>query len=162
MIVNVEQIDPFSLPSVVLGQRSKLPAVSGIYFAILRAEVLYIGKTTNLQHRWLNHHRINQFRSYDGLVVAWIPLEGIEERDLIQLEEDCIKQFKPLLNREIIPKEFAVDNNKPTSFRLNEEGKKILQFLAEHYGVKETSVIKMLLHEKAREVGLKTRKAEQD
>jgi hypothetical protein len=50
----------------------------------------------------------------------------------------------------------------PTSVRLNEEEKNILKSLARYYGnISENDVIKLLLHEKAREVGLENKKADQ-
>lgn len=108
MIVNVEQIDPYSLPSVTLGQRDQLPSVSGIYFAILDAEILYIGRSINIQQRWRweGHHRANQLQSLGNVIIAWFPFTCLDEKELGELEEECIEHFKPTLNGIKIPDEF--------------------------------------------------------
>lgn len=46
-----------------------------------------------------------------------------------------------------------------TSFRLSEEGKRLLALLASHYGLTQTAVLEWLIREQARRAGLKTRKA---
>lgn len=102
MNISIEQIDPFSLPSVELGQRDQLPQVSAVYFAILDTEILYIGKSVNLYQRWQGHHRINQLKSLGNVIIAWVPFINLEGQDLRKFEEECIVHFRPLLNGEVI------------------------------------------------------------
>jgi DNA-binding Xre family transcriptional regulator len=105
--VYIEQINPFSLPSVRLEDKNKLPKDAGIYFVIANAEILYIGKSINLQQRWLSHHRTNQLQSYGEVIIAWFTFMGQENKDLDELEEKCIEYFNPSLNNIDVPKEFA-------------------------------------------------------
>lgn len=46
-------VNPETLPSIPLAQKSKLPVCPGIYFAIDGEEkVLYIGCSKNINQRW--------------------------------------------------------------------------------------------------------------
>ena len=98
MSINIEQIDPFSLPSVELGQRDRLPRISAIYFTILNAEILYIGKSGNLHQRWKTHHRINLLQTYGEVIIAWLALSEEEESSIDDLEMACIEHFNPVIN----------------------------------------------------------------
>jgi len=106
-VSDVEWIDPFSLPQTPLERKGELPDMSGIYFAIVDSEILYIGKSTDLQQRWQAHHRLKQLKSYGNVILAWCLLADLEEYDLDQLEAACIEYFKPLLNGMAMPPEFV-------------------------------------------------------
>lgn len=108
MIVNIEQIDPFSLLSVTFEKRAELPIESGIYFVILDTKILYIGKSINLRNRWAGHHRAKQFNALGDIKIAWFTPPNLEEGDLEELEEICIEHFSPPFNGEVIPDRFAV------------------------------------------------------
>lgn len=105
MIIDVELIDPFSLPLVTLEEREKLPKVCGIYFAISKAEILYIGKSVDLRYRWRNHHRTYQLQTYGNVIIAWLDLSDLEGQGLEHLEGECILRFKPLLNGRMLDKD---------------------------------------------------------
>jgi hypothetical protein len=52
-----ESINLSKLPAVSLAERKQLPQTAGIYFVINSLEtVQYIGRSTNLRKRWLQHH----------------------------------------------------------------------------------------------------------
>ncbi|MBW4617372.1 MAG: hypothetical protein KME21_29980 [Desmonostoc vinosum HA7617-LM4] len=56
-MINPQTINPLTLPSVALNERSQLPSQPCIYFAIdSQGVVQYIGRTVNLQVRWLKYH----------------------------------------------------------------------------------------------------------
>jgi excinuclease UvrABC nuclease subunit len=57
MSVEIKRINPFTLPSIGIEQRTKLPDLSAVYFVIFGDEIIYIGKSVNLYQRWLAHHR---------------------------------------------------------------------------------------------------------
>jgi DNA-binding XRE family transcriptional regulator len=103
VIANIARLDPFSLPSVPLDQRDKLPDVSGIYFALLDTKILYIGKSVNLQKRWQIHHRINQIRLLGNVSISWFHFIETEDLALERAEDLCIRYFKPTLNGTITP-----------------------------------------------------------
>lgn len=51
-----------SIPNVKVIERSKLPQQPAIYFVFTpNKELLYVGKTDNLQKRWNNHHKYQYF-----------------------------------------------------------------------------------------------------
>jgi hypothetical protein len=153
MSVNIEQIDPFLLSSVALGQRDFLPVINAIYFAIKDTEILYIGKASNLYQRWQRHHRINQLQSFDNVIIAWLPI--VDLGDIDKLEEACIKRFNPLLNSVVIPKELTLgDKRKPTSIRLSEDAMQLRKLLAQHLGVSESAVIELAIRELAERKGI--------
>jgi DNA-binding XRE family transcriptional regulator len=101
-ITQVENLDPFILPSIALEERAKLPSVSAIYFVILEVKILYIGKSINLRKRWKRHHRIEELQSCGNAMIAWFHFVNIEQ-NLEELEEECISHFKPLLNGTLRP-----------------------------------------------------------
>lgn len=102
-MINPETIDISVLPSVPLGQRSKLPQAAGIYFAIDSAgQIQYIGKSVNLRNRWGLHHRINQLERIGGVRIAWLEVE--ETSLLTSIEAALINWFAPSLNRTTCPK----------------------------------------------------------
>lgn len=92
--MNLAEIKPLLLPSLPLNERRSLPKCKAIYFVIDGETVLYIGKTVNLAHRLVNHHRLNEFKSNPR--VAW--LECSDKSLLPELEKALIKYFSPLLN----------------------------------------------------------------
>ena len=56
--MNVASIDPLTLPSLPLLERSHLSYCPAIYFVMQGECVLYIGKTINLAQRWANNNRL--------------------------------------------------------------------------------------------------------
>jgi len=125
VIVSVEQIDPFSLPSVEIGNRNRLPDIPAIYFAVSKEnEILYIGRAVLLQKRWKLHHRVKQLESLKDVKIAWLACNDLADRELKGLEEDCIRHFNPALNQTVIPRDLrapgAMFNIKDLPIRTDE------------------------------------------
>ena len=97
MKIDPENLDLRSLPSIPLEDRKMLPVISGIYFAIdSQGTVQYIGRSANLNQRWLQHHRISNLEECDRILIAW--LEVTEPALLPEIEKALIDWFKPPLN----------------------------------------------------------------
>ncbi|MEW6495325.1 MAG: GIY-YIG nuclease family protein [Cyanobacteriota bacterium] len=93
----VRQINLLSLPSIPLKKKSSLPHIACVYFVVNPDfQAMYIGRTTNLNARWANHHRYKEIRSIQNLSVSW--LEVVGTASLPQIEQLSIEHFKPLLN----------------------------------------------------------------
>jgi hypothetical protein len=89
-------IDFSTLPSLPLASRSGLPTYPAVYFALEGDRVLYIGRTTNLQQRWMAHHRHSQLKRLNSVRIAW--LECGDASLLPEIEEALIEHFRPELN----------------------------------------------------------------
>jgi hypothetical protein len=90
MKVNIDD-----LPSLPLEERSQLPPVPAIYFAIdSLGQVQYIGRSINLQQRWISHH---QTRHLDGARIAWMLVDSIEL--LPEIEKALVQWFNPPTQR---------------------------------------------------------------
>lgn len=87
-------INPLTLPSLPLANRSALPSCAAIYFVLEGDHILYIGRTTNLQQRWMAHHRYSQLTSETR--IAW--LESSDPELLPEIEAALIAHFNPPLN----------------------------------------------------------------
>ncbi|MEO0684746.1 MAG: GIY-YIG nuclease family protein [Cyanobacteria bacterium J06649_11] len=95
--MNVAEINPLTLPSIPLLERTQLPNCSAIYFVMQDECVLYIGRTINLAQRWEAHHKWDQLVARGTPVkIAW--LECRDESLLTQIETALIRQFAPELN----------------------------------------------------------------
>jgi GIY-YIG catalytic domain len=90
-------IDPFKLPSLPLAWNSALPKCPAIYFAISENhQIFYIGSSTNLHSRWLNHNRFQELKNLGDVRVAWLQVLDISVLGL--LESQAIRAYKPPLN----------------------------------------------------------------
>src|SRR5690349_19308177 len=76
-LTRAERIEKIqALPSLAFRHRQFLPDVPVIYFVLDDSvpELLYVGRTNNLEKRWKDHHRTPQmqdhYRIYWYLVVA--------------------------------------------------------------------------------------------
>lgn len=87
-------IDVTTLPSVGVADARLLPECPGIYFVILDGEVIYVGKSKNLNARWKSHHRLYQARDI-GATIAYL---SVPEKDLAETEESLIEIFLPRWN----------------------------------------------------------------
>ena len=96
IVMNIKTINIPLLPNLTIDKKRELPTISGIYFVFSQSELLYIGRTTNLQSRWLGHHRLSDFKSKKEVRIYW--LEVLEVEILRNLEKQAIKFFKPCLN----------------------------------------------------------------
>jgi hypothetical protein len=86
------------LPSITLDRRKELPQCQGVYFAITpESAVLYIGKARNIFKRWMQHHRLIDLKQTEGVLLAWLEIEG-DTVTLDAVEAVCIEYFRPKLN----------------------------------------------------------------
>jgi hypothetical protein len=99
--VNPAPVDPLALPSLPLTDRSQLPVCPAVYFALDGDRVLYIGRSVNLQQRWITHHRYSQLKGLNNVRIAW--LECSDPSLLPEIEAALIEYFQPSLNGELIP-----------------------------------------------------------
>jgi excinuclease UvrABC nuclease subunit len=99
--VNPAPVDPLALPSLPLTDRSQLPVCPAVYFALDGDRVLYIGRSVNLQQRWITHHRYSQLKGLNNVRIAW--LECNDPSLLPKIEAALIEYFQPSLNGELIP-----------------------------------------------------------
>jgi hypothetical protein len=99
--VNPAPVDPLALPSLPLTDRSQLPVCPAVYFALDGDRVLYIGRSGNLQQRWITHHRYSQLKGLNNVRIAW--LECSDPSLLPEIEAALIEYFQPSLNGELIP-----------------------------------------------------------
>ncbi|BAY35665.1 XRE family transcriptional regulator (plasmid) [Nostoc carneum NIES-2107] len=123
MAINPATIDLLALPSVSLQERSQLPSTPCIYFAIDSQGVIqYIGRTVNLQGRWLKHHRYKQLAQSKDVRIAYLSIEP----DLLpEVELALIEWFNPQLNQTEV-----IADKKRMSLYLDEALKSDLERLA--------------------------------
>jgi excinuclease UvrABC nuclease subunit len=103
--MNPTVINPLALPSLPLANRSTLPSCPAVYFVLEGDRVLYIGRSRNLQQRWIAHHRYSQLQGFNNVRIAW--LECSEPSLLPEIETALIEYFQPSLNGELIPSSLA-------------------------------------------------------
>jgi excinuclease UvrABC nuclease subunit len=88
---------PELLPSVPFEERRRLPHDSGVYFALTSdGDVLYIGATQDLYHRWVYRH--NKTEQLDTLGCCTIAFYVCDMLFLADAEDAMISQFQPPLN----------------------------------------------------------------
>jgi excinuclease UvrABC nuclease subunit len=140
MAINPATIDPLALPSVSLQERSQLPTTPCIYFAIdSQGVVQYIGRTVNLQARWLKHHRYNQLAQSENIKIAYLSVEP----DLLpEVELALIEWFNPRLNQTEV-----ISAKKRISLYLDEALKSNLERLAKIRKRSLSNLIEVLCEE---------------
>jgi hypothetical protein len=95
--IEARHINPWALPSVTLDRRQMLPRSPGVYFALARTEILYIGKSgKSIKNRWAAHHRLADLSCVREVRISWI--EAWPTCDISKLERDLITLFSPVLN----------------------------------------------------------------
>jgi len=97
--VQPSNINPLSLPSVSLEQRSQLPTKPCIYFAIdSQGVVQYIGRSNNPRNRWQSHHKGIELALMGGVQIAYLE----SAVDLMpEIERALITYFCPPLNQAV-------------------------------------------------------------
>jgi len=95
-LLNITDLNPFSLTSLTIQNKDDLPEESGIYFVIDASKVYYIGMSQNLQERWYSHHRQPDFDKLPNLSIAYIG--GLSASYLRSIETTLIQHFTPNLN----------------------------------------------------------------
>lgn len=137
MDTDVELIDPFSLPSVGYRQRSQLPKASGIYFAIVNEELLYIGQSYNLYYRWQYHERRYDLKALGDITIAWFTTIDKSENERWKLEEAYIDHFRPALNRTLK----HTEEREQTMLYINTKSKFKLKHLCVDKGMKLSDIV---------------------
>lgn len=100
-MINPQTLDLASLPSVALEKKNKLPRTCGIYIVLKNEnEVQYIGKSIDINRRWLQHHRYKEFKKIGNIKIAYLTFN--DPKLLKDIESDLISWFKPCLNNTII------------------------------------------------------------
>lgn len=104
MAIEVEAIDPFSLPYVSLSEKHLLPKAGGIYFVISGSLILYIGKAGNsLRERWVKHHRYQEFLAVSTTSEVVIAYWTTAPFPLVETEKALVEKLKPSLNKVFAP-----------------------------------------------------------
>ena len=139
--MNTNTIDPLTLPSLPLAERSQLPKCSAVYFVTKDDCILYIGRTANLYQRWLAHHIWQQLYGIGGEIrVAW--LECNDSELLPEIEKALIAHFKPLLN-----KSFAVGSQEAVRVYMSPEKKRAFKSACAAKGLEMSEVTNQLIEE---------------
>jgi hypothetical protein len=99
--MNPATINPLTLPSLSLINRSALPPCPAVYFVLEGDRVLYVGRSVNLRQRWMTHRRYKQLKAISNVRIAW--LECSDPSLLPEIEAALIEYFQPSLNGELIP-----------------------------------------------------------
>ncbi len=97
-MINPSTINPLTLPSVALEERSQLPITPCIYFAIdSEGVVQYIGRAENLKQRWVSHHRYEYLKLCSQVKISYLQIDDIVF--LPEIEAALIRHFDPPINR---------------------------------------------------------------
>jgi CopG-like RHH_1 or ribbon-helix-helix domain, RHH_5/GIY-YIG catalytic domain len=125
-MIDPESINLMALPSVALEERSQLPSTPCVYFAIdSLGAVQYIGRTINLNQRWIQHHRYVQLSKMEAVRIAYL----FSDVDLLpSIEAALIKWFQPSLNGAEI--ELGLNDKRKVSAYLSEDLKEKAEKLA--------------------------------
>jgi predicted GIY-YIG superfamily endonuclease len=86
-----------SLKSYLINNKKEILFYKFIYCLISKNEIVYIGKTINIQSRISTHHK-DKSKIFDSFsIVTKLPNE-ISDSELLKLEEKYIKLLKPKYN----------------------------------------------------------------
>ena len=86
-----------SLKSYLLNNKKEVLFYKFIYCLIEDDEIVYVGKTINIQSRIVTHKK-GEFKNFDSFsIIAKLPNE-ISDSELLKLEEKYIKLLKPKYN----------------------------------------------------------------
>lgn len=86
-----------SLKIYLLNNKKEVLFYKFIYCLIEDNEIVYVGKTINIQSRILTHKR-GEFKNFDSFsIISKLPNE-ISDLELLKLEEKYIKLLKPKYN----------------------------------------------------------------
>lgn len=78
--------------------RKLVPDISCVYFIYSGNELIYIGKSRSLKHRFVAHHRALDFETLPNLSIQW---EQMDEEEIHSAETSYIKTLSPRLNEHI-------------------------------------------------------------
>jgi hypothetical protein len=95
-------LNPFTLPSVALDDKTELPEKPRLYFVLDDDRLLYIGKSKNMKQRWAGHHRHDQVKQMSRYPrIAFLDIDDVA---LLYVERMIITRFKPILNDTRVPR----------------------------------------------------------
>lgn len=142
-----------SLPSVLVSERGKLPAIPAIYLVWLYNKLLYIGRTSNLKQRWTGHHRILHFvNAGENCRISWFQIDADDLSTLPSLEASLIELLEPEHNNTdttggstkykiqgYVTQEIYDRFKAECSERGLSESQLLKQILSEHFGVTQSA-----------------------
>jgi hypothetical protein len=154
MNLELTRVDPLGLPSLPLTWRKAFPkSAPVIYFVLSQSdELLYIGRSVDLNTRWKSHHKLKEFD--ETVRVAW--LEISDGALLAEIEEMLIERFQPCLNgRNILAKtgyqrQKWVGGKKTINFSFQEL--EALQEICHLTGRSETDILREALRRYVKEL----------
>lgn len=121
-MIDPQSLDLKTLPWLPLEERSKLPKLTGIYFAVDSSDkAQYIGKATNLRSRWESHHKYEELSSIKDVRIAYLFIDAVEL--LTDIETSLIKWFNPPLNELLTSPSPSISSSiqrKNKAFRIDE------------------------------------------
>lgn len=98
-MTKLENLNIDCLPWLPLSFYKTFPKASGIYFVVDdESSVYYIGRSENINRRWLDHPQINNLRNLKNTKVAFLFLDSTFLNDV---ESKMIELFNPPLNKTI-------------------------------------------------------------
>jgi hypothetical protein len=116
-----------TLPFLKLSQRHQLPECSGIYFAIARDQVFYIGQAVNLRSRWQNnHHRLPQLEAINQRCEVKLFWLGCSQSELNDLERQYIDHYCPTLNQTKVPARKLVPSSQMLALSVKKLNERLL------------------------------------
>lgn len=96
MVIQTSKVNPLALPSLPVTGKKHLPQRPAVYFMLSGDNILYIGQTSNLFQRFVNHEMWKQLGDINSVRVAWLECDSLD--DLSQIESELISRFRPNLN----------------------------------------------------------------
>lgn len=113
--------DILNLNRVRHQDKKLLPQAACVYFAVAKDVILYIGKTENLNKRWVGHHKDYALSCIDDVYIYYLQ---VDIGDLSMYEGSLIRRFNPALN-EVTPLDPSIKANAPKgivcSIRIDED-----------------------------------------
>lgn len=148
-VSNWLEVDLQELPAVALENRLMLPHCAAVYFALSKNnEVLYIGKSVDIAHRWISHHRWRNLDEIGNVRIAWMEVNNSSL--LPELEWLLIEKFKPSLNKRNTlandrlgtKKSFTLKNNNAFLVRFSDAEAEILEAFCKQENRSKTDVVR--------------------
>ena len=123
-MINIDLEKILNFPSLPFQHRDLLPEDSGLYFVVVyinNPQLIYIGKTNNINKRWINHHRIPELNLLTKLSlnvdICWLETRVTEEI-LAKWEQSLIRTLCPILNNSMtLNKDKTIQKNKEVEIR---------------------------------------------
>lgn len=95
-IIELDQINPYALPSIQLSEKDDLSEEPGIYFVLDDEAIYYIGLSANLQETWYSHNKQKEFDLIKNGRIAFI--DSLPIHYLSKVKSSFIRAFSPKLS----------------------------------------------------------------